>query len=185
RSLALARLSGAKPAAEFQPRLRRKSATAEQERLAQAALSRPGNPERGRQVFLNAEKSQCVKCHRLGDQGERFGPELTGLGSRFSKAYIIESILEPSRTISPSFETLLVSLKSGKVLSGIKIADTDKSITLVDQQAEKHVVPKADIDEERPQPISTMPEGLEKRLSEDEFVDLISFLASLKEVRGR
>jgi hypothetical protein len=30
-----------------------------------------------------------------------------------------------------------------------------------------------------------MPEGLEKRLTEDEFVDLISYLASLKEQRGR
>jgi hypothetical protein len=30
-----------------------------------------------------------------------------------------------------------------------------------------------------------MPEGLEKRLTEDEFVDLISFLVNLKEPRGR
>ena len=30
-----------------------------------------------------------------------------------------------------------------------------------------------------------MPEGLEKRLTEEEFVDLISFLVSLKEVRAK
>jgi hypothetical protein len=30
-----------------------------------------------------------------------------------------------------------------------------------------------------------MPDGVEKRLSEDEFVDLISFLVNLKETRGR
>jgi hypothetical protein len=28
-----------------------------------------------------------------------------------------------------------------------------------------------------------MPDGLEKRLTEDEFVDLISFLVNLKEMR--
>ena len=30
-----------------------------------------------------------------------------------------------------------------------------------------------------------MPDGLEKRLTEDEFVDLISFLVNLKAGRGR
>ena len=64
-----------------------------------------------------------VPPHRR--QGEHIGPELTGLGSRFSKAYIVESILEPSRTIAPSFESTLVELKNGKVLSGIKVAETE------------------------------------------------------------
>jgi putative membrane-bound dehydrogenase-like protein len=181
----LVRLTGAKEKAEFQLRLRRKSATADQERLALAALSRAGNPERGKQVFLNAEKSLCIKCHRVGEQGERFGPELTGLGSRFSKIYIVESILEPSRSIAPSFETWLITLKSGKVLSGIKVAETETQFTLVDNQAAKHLLAKTDVESQQKQPTSTMPDGLEKRLSEDEFVDLVSFLANLKEARGR
>jgi putative membrane-bound dehydrogenase-like protein len=184
RNRLLVRLSRVKGAAEFQLRFRRKSATADHERLTLAALSRAGNPEHGRQVFLNAEKSLCVKCHRVGDQGERIGPELTGLGSRFSKAYIVESILEPSRTIAPSFETVVVSLKNGKVLSGIKVAETETTITLADNQAAKQVVARADIDEVQKGTVSTMPEGLEKRLTEDEFVDLVSFLMSLKEPRG-
>src|SRR2546423_958885 len=81
------------------------TAPADHERLARASLSRAGNPENGRKVFFNAEKSLCVKCHRVGEQGERVGPDLTGLGGRFSKAYIIESILEPGRTIAPSYES--------------------------------------------------------------------------------
>jgi putative heme-binding domain-containing protein len=185
RNHVLVRLSGAKGAAEFQLRFRRMSATADHERLTRAALSRAGNPEHGRQIFLNAEKSLCVKCHRVGDQGERVGPELTGLGARFSKVYIVESILEPSRTIAPSFETLVVSLKNGKVVTGVKVADTEASLTLADNQAARHVIASADIDEVQKGAVSTMPEGLEKRLTEDEFVDLISFLASLKGPRGR
>jgi putative membrane-bound dehydrogenase-like protein len=181
----LVRLSGVKEKAEFQLRFRRKSATAEQERLARAALSRGGNPERGRQLFLNAEKSLCLKCHRVGDQGERVGPDLTGLGSRFSKVAIVESILEPSRVVSPSFETTTVTLTNGKVLSGLKVAETETSITLVDNLAQKQIVAKADIDAQRKQPTSTMPDGLEKRLTEEEFVDLISFLVNLKEPRGQ
>jgi putative membrane-bound dehydrogenase-like protein len=180
RNRVVVRLSDAKAAPEFQLRFRRKSARPEHERLARAALSRAGNPANGRQVFLNAEKSQCVKCHRVGELGERIGPELTGLGSRFAKVYIIESILEPSRTIAPSFETLALVLKNGRVLHGIKTAETDGTLTLVDNQAQKHVVNRSEIETQQVHPLSTMPEGLEKRLTEDEFVDLVSFLVNLK-----
>jgi putative heme-binding domain-containing protein len=103
---------------------------------------------------------------------------LTGIGSRFSRIYIVESILEPSRTIAPSFETLLVALKNGQVRTGVRIAEAGDTITLGDNQGQKHVLKKADIEEQRPQPVSTMPEGLEKRLSPEEFVDLIAFLVS-------
>ena len=133
---------------EFHLRFRRKSAVAEHERLLQAALSRPGNLERGRAVFLNVEKSLCLKCHRLGDQGERTGPELTGLGSRFSRIYIAESILQPSRAIAPSFGTVVVVLENGKVLSGVKVADSETTLTLVDNQGQKQLIAKAEIEEQ-------------------------------------
>jgi putative heme-binding domain-containing protein len=181
----LVRLAGGKGPAEFQLRFRRKSATAMHERLARAALSRAGNPAAGRKIFLDAEKSLCIKCHRVGEKGEQVGPELTGLGSRFSKAYIIESILEPSRTVSPSFESTRVELKKGQVLSGIKVAETESTITLVDSETRKHVIARARIATLSKQPGSAMPDGLEKRLTEDEFVDLVSFLVNLKDPRRR
>jgi putative membrane-bound dehydrogenase-like protein len=180
----LVQAGAASAATEFHLRFRRKSASAELERLTQAALARNGNAERGRKLFFDVEKSLCMKCHRLGDQGERFGPELTGVGSRFSRIYIVESILEPSRTIAPSFGTFVVSLKNGKVLTGVKVAETETMLTLADQQAQKHVLAKADIEEQQPSPLSTMPDGLEKRFSEEEFVDLIAFLVSQKQARA-
>jgi putative heme-binding domain-containing protein len=168
----------------FHLRFRRKSATAEHERLTQAALTRGGNPERGRQLFFAVDKSQCLKCHRLGDQGEHIGPDLTGVGSRFARIYLVESILEPSRTIAPSFGTLVIALKNGQVRTGVKIAQTETTLTLADNQGQKHVLAKADIEEQRASPISTMPDGLEKRFTEDEFIDLIAFLVSQKENRA-
>ncbi|HEV3263068.1 MAG TPA: c-type cytochrome [Gemmataceae bacterium] len=169
----------------FHVRFRRTSSKAEHEKLTQAALGRQGDVERGRKLFLNAEKSQCIKCHRIGDQGERIGPELTGVGARFSRIFLIESILEPSRTIAPSYQTVLVVLRDGRQLAGIKVVESERMLTLADNQGQKHVLAKADIDEQRPVPQSTMPDGLEKRLTTDEFVDLIAFLVSLKETRPR
>jgi putative heme-binding domain-containing protein len=170
-------------AVEFHVRFRRKSATVAHERLTQAALTRRGNPERGQKLFFDSEKSLCLKCHRLGDQGERIGPELTGVGSRFSRIYLVESILEPSRTIAPSFGTLVISLKNGKALTGVKVTETETTLTLADNQGQKYVLAKTDIEEQQVSPLSTMPEGLEKRFTEDEFLDLIAFLVSQKEGR--
>ena len=174
-----------KGAVEFHLRFRRKSAVAEHEKLTQSALTKLGNAERGREVFFNAEKSQCVKCHRIGEQGEHVGPDLTGIGGRFSRIHLVESILEPSRTIAPSFGTFAVALKNGKVLNGIKMAETETTLIIGDNQGQKHFLAKTDIDEIGPQTTSTMPEGLEKKLTADEFVDLIAFLVSQKDVRGK
>lgn len=169
--------------AAFQVQIRRKSSAAALEKLAHAALTQAVNApaaslDRGRRVFLDAEKSQCLKCHRLGDQGEKFGPELTGLGSRFSRIHIIESILEPSRTIASSFQTIQVVLADGRVVTGVTVAETDSTLTLVDSQAKKHVLAKAEIERQQTHAASTMPDGLEKRLTEQEFIDLVAFLSS-------
>jgi putative heme-binding domain-containing protein len=180
----LVEVGSANDAALFHLHFRRKSAKAEYERLTQAALTRAGNPENGRKLFLNVEKSLCLKCHRLGNQGERIGPELTGVGSRFSRIYLVESILEPSRTIAPSFGTVVVALKNGKLVTGVKVTETETTLTLADNEGQKHLLAKADIEEQRVSPVSTMPEGLEKRFTVNEFVDLIAFLASQKAGRA-
>ncbi len=170
---------------DFHLRFRRKSSTALHEKLTQAALTRNGNIDNGRKLFLNIEKSQCLKCHRVGEQGEKIGPDLTGIGNRFSRIHLIESILEPSRTIASSFQTLAITLTDGKTITGVKIAESDKTIELGDKDGKKHIIAKADIESQRMEKLSVMPDGLEKPFSNDEFVDLIAFLASLKETRPR
>lgn len=172
-------------AAEMHLRVRRHSSAAEHERLIEAALTRRGDPERGRKLFADVEKSQCLRCHRLGDQGERIGPELTGIGSRFPRVYLIESILEPSRTVAPSYETYVVALKDGRVFTGVKVQESATTLTLADTQGQRHELARSAVDEQHRQPQSTMPEGLARKLTTAEFVDLIAFLVSQKEPRGR
>jgi putative membrane-bound dehydrogenase-like protein len=170
---------------EFHLSFRKKSATAAHERLTQLALAQAGNAERGRTVFLNAEKSLCLKCHRVGDKGELTGPELTGIGARFGRVYLVESLLDPNRAVVPGFATIRLELKDERVLLGVKVTETDTTLTLADNEGKKHEVKKADIAAQRVVPLSTMPEGLEKKLTEQEFVDLIAYLVSLKDRGGR
>ena len=69
---------------------------------------------------------------------------------------------------------------TGKIVTGLPIAETEKSLTLADNQGQKHVLAKSSIAERRRHPQSTMPDGLEQRLTADEFVDLIAYLVSQK-----
>lgn len=172
-----------KGAAEWHLQLRHKAATEHHEKLIQTALAGQGDVGRGRELFFDVEKTQCVKCHRVGDRGERIGPELTGVGSRFSRIHIIESILQPSRTIAPGFETLTVVLKDGRLLSGTRVAETGAQLTLGDSEGRRHLLARSDIDERRVQSKSTMPDRLEEPLSPSDFLDIVAFLASLKDGR--
>ena len=148
--------------------------------LTQLALAGGGNSVRGREVYLNAEKSGCSKCHRLGDQGTAIGPDLTGAGKRFPKIHIIESILEPSRAIGPAFRNLSVRLKDGQELTGVRVAETESTLTLGDAQGHTHALRKDQIAELQILELSIMPEGLESGLTDAEFVDLVAFLAEQK-----
>jgi putative membrane-bound dehydrogenase-like protein len=161
-------------------RFRRRSSTEAHERLTQLALTTSGDPERGRAVLADVQKSACLKCHRLGGEGGGVGPELTGVGRRFSRIHIVESILEPSRTIADSFQAHALSLKDGRVVIGVKTGVTDGTITIGDQEGKTQQLAKSDVETDEPVEVSIMPEGLEKTLTDREFVDLIAFLETQK-----
>jgi len=108
-------------------------------------------------------------------------PEPLAVADDIEREAIANKVVLPHvRTIAPSFGTMLVALKNGQVLTGVKVAETVTTLTLADNQGHKHLLAKADIEEQQPSPFSTMPEGLEKRFTENEFIDLIAYLMSQK-----
>ena len=80
--------------------------------------------------------------------------------------------------MAPSYQTRVIVLDSGRVVTGVRVTETAKTLTLGDKEGKLHMVQKAEIEESTVQPISTMPEGIEKRLSDQEFVDLVAYLLS-------
>ena len=108
------------------------------------------------------------------------GPDLTGVGRRFSKIHLIESILEPSRVVAPAFRNYVVELYDGTDLTGVKVSELDSTLTLGDAQGQLHSLSKNQIKEIQPLELSIMPEGLEAALTDSEFVDLLGFLAEQK-----
>ena len=164
----------------FGMRFRRGSSDSEKEQLTQYALSKTGNPELGRELFFDVEVTQCALCHRINGEGGRIGPDLSGAGNRFSQIYLIESILEPSRALAPSFHSHHITLNEGNAVFGAKVAEDAESITIGDAAGQLHQILKAQIRRHEEQQVSIMPPGLEKRMTPRQFTDLLAFLLEQK-----
>ena len=137
-------------------------------------LSLKGDLERGRRLFTS-ETVQCSKCHHA--QG--LGAELSKIGTRYSRAQLLEAILEPSKTINPKDAGYILQTKGGEVYSGILVSKTEKEIVLRD--ADKEIRLKTgDVEKMVPQQKSLMPEGLLQHLTAQEAADLLTYLESLR-----
>ena len=132
-----------------------------------------GNARRGAQAF---EKAQCSKCHRVGNQGETTGPDLTSLSKRFSTGEILESTLFPSHVISPQYASKTVLTTDGLSYSGMLSPESNGQRFLLRSDGQKVTLPVDDIDEILPNKNSSMPAGLIDKLTLREISDLFAFL---------
>lgn len=69
----------------------------------------PGDPARGYEVFRG--KPECIKCHRIGDEGKDTGPDLTAIGASQTAEYLLESILSPSKIIVKGYTEVRLKFK--------------------------------------------------------------------------
>ena len=134
----------------------------------------------GARVFRNTSAANCIKCHEIGNEGNSIGPPMTVIGGKLSKAQLYEAILYPSAAIEMGYETWVVKTRDGDVFAGIKVEDTPDRITIKDTDSKYHDVDRDKIEKLVKQPISLMPEGLHESMTQQELVDLVEYLASLK-----
>lgn len=141
-------------------------------------LALVGDRDRGRQVFF--QQAQCKSCHRVGPEGTEVGPDLGQIGKKLDRAKLLESLLEPSKTIDPPYVPYLIEKKNGTVLSGMIVTRSENTIVLKDSQGKTTVVPVKDVESLAAQRTSLMPEQLLRDLTAREAADLLEYLQSLK-----
>jgi putative heme-binding domain-containing protein len=164
--------------AELSVRFRGRAEVARHEDLIRLALAGGGDVESGKALFFDEQKSKCARCHKIGDRGQQVGPDLSAVGDRFSRIHVVESILQPNRAIGGAYQSMTVAVADGRTLSGVRVDETDATLTLVDSEGQRHMIDVSEIDERGASAVSTMPEGLEKVLSDQEFLNLVEFLMS-------
>lgn len=141
-------------------------------------VERKGDPDLGRRVF--ATHGTCAKCHKVRGEGKEVGPDLSEIGSKLSREALYVSVLDPSAGISHNYETFTIATNDGNIVSGIKISETDESVTLRTAEAIDHRISKQEIDELVKQPVSLMPADLQKAMSIEDLVGVVEYLTTLK-----
>lgn len=131
------------------------------------------NPAVGKLVF---QKANCSACHRIGNEGATFGPDLSNLANRFSRREILESIIDPSRVVSDQYQSKKILTVDGEQLFGMLIKDTSGDYLLQDTTGRTVRIAEDDIEQMEDSELSSMPNGLLDNLSLDEIMHLFEFL---------
>jgi putative heme-binding domain-containing protein len=140
-----------------------------------------GDPKAGRRIFFDPNsKAQCAKCHTVGGEGGRIGPVLDRIASRRAPEYIMESILEPSKDIDPQYEAVQVVTAEGRLITGLRVNETNFSIQLREENGRFHSFLKRDLEAFQVQKKSLMPDNIAEVLTVRELHDLFAYLMSLQ-----
>jgi putative heme-binding domain-containing protein len=142
-----------------------------------AAAAARGGASEGRKVF---ETSACVACHTAGDLGRVMGPDLSHIGKIRQPRDVLESILFPSATIARDFETQIVETNDGQSHFGTIKSDGVDTLVLLDVAGQEKTIPQAQIVGRTTQSTSLMPAGLEQAFTEQQLLDMVAWLTSLK-----
>jgi len=146
----------------------------------QAALKLKGDPKKGQEVF----RKNCATCHRLAGIGVTVGPDIADTERTKTHEQLLLDILNPNAAIDANYIGYQVTLKNGKVLTGLIAAETAASLTLKRAENQTDTVLRQDIDEVRSTGQSLMPEGLEKAITVAEMADLLGFLKNWRYLDG-
>ena len=106
------------------------------------------------------------------------------MGKDIQDAYLVESILEPSKVIKKGYETVTISTEDGRTLTGLLGEDRPDVLIVRDpaQDGKPITIRKDQIEERKDGGTSIMPGGLVNNLStKQQFLDLVRYLMEIAE----
>ncbi len=143
-----------------------------------------GDARRGRALFLNNKALACINCHRLEGVGGSVGPDLTRVWETHSLEKVMEAILDPSKEIKEGYQAYVAITTAGQLVTGLKVAQTDKEVVLRDATGNEVHIPKNQLEDLTASKKSLMPDDVVTHLKFGEFIDLIAFLRDRKAQEG-
>jgi quinoprotein glucose dehydrogenase len=141
-----------------------------------------GDRQRGYDIFFGRSDASCRRCHQVNHSGGEVGPDLSMIGKEKDRKYILESIVNPNAKIAKDFETAVLVMKNGKVITGIVQDQSTVIISHIKIMLNDGTVMVVQVDdiEERVAGRSGMPDDLVRQLSLSDIRDLVEYLSSLK-----
>jgi len=142
------------------------------------ALLDKGDREQGDWLFHAPGGAGCFNCHRLGDHGNSFGPDLAALGDRATAKHIVQSMLEPNAVITEGFNLQTIETADAEY-SGILLEESGLSLTLGLATGQRQTIPKSKVTSRRTATTSAMP-AFDTVLTPQYVADLGAYLLAQK-----
>ncbi|GAB4366610.1 MAG: hypothetical protein OHK0021_10050 [Bryobacter sp.] len=142
---------------------------------AAAAGPALGDAAEGQKVYA---KNRCESCHRIGQEGSVYGPDLTRIGASRSLEYLRESIVNPNADIPAEQRGVVVTLANGSKVSGVRINEDSFSVQLRDIGQKYRSYWKQDVKSVEEAANSLMPAYA--RMPKTELDHLLAYLLTLK-----
>jgi len=137
-----------------------------------------GDPAQGKVLYQT--KGTCANCHLVSGEGKQVGPDLSQIGSKLSREAMYVSILDPSAGISHNYENYVGLLDSGSVISGILVNQTEALVVLRTAEGLDREIPRKELESLTKSTKSIMPENLHHALSQQELIDIVEYLTTLR-----
>jgi cytochrome c oxidase cbb3-type subunit III len=147
-----------------------------------------GDASRGERLFFEGDR--CSRCHIVHGRGGRLGPELSSVGSARPRAYLVESIREPSRQLAENrtfgggatlkYDTVTAGTSDGKTVIGVPMNEDTFTIQIMDATEGVHSFDKKSLKSLRHEDRSLMPAYGASVLSDTDLQDVVSYLQSLR-----
>jgi putative heme-binding domain-containing protein len=150
------------------------------EALSALVQNGKGDPYSGKKRYNN----MCARCHKLFGEGGEVGPDLTGY-QRDMLSTLVRNIIGPSLEIREGFRTVQILTEDDLILTGFIESQSDQEITLRAIDGMTHTVARSKLQTVRPQLRSIMPDGLLDSLTNQEWIDLASYLRSSQPLNNR
>lgn len=138
-----------------------------------------GNAANGKKHF-EMGKGTCIACHKIGEAGRPIGPDLSHIGAIRTERDLLESILFPSNTLARDYEAHVIETSDGQQTLGVIKSHTAEGLLVIDIAGQEKTIAHQTIAGDTTLTNSLMPQGLDQTMPEDELLDLVAWLRSLK-----
>ncbi|HUA19093.1 MAG TPA: c-type cytochrome [Bryobacteraceae bacterium] len=136
-----------------------------------------GDASRGESIFEG--KGGCTRCHRVGTNGSRVGPDLSDIGALRRTVELERSLLDPDEEILPQNRYYRAVTKQGQIITGRLLNIDTFTVQILDTHEHLVSLQRSDLKESAFVDHSPMPSYRDK-LSSQELADVVTYLVSLK-----
>jgi putative heme-binding domain-containing protein len=147
----------------------------------------PGDVAHGEAVFWG--KGRCGTCHLLSGKGGLTAPDLSNIAGVRKSSSIVDALTKAEHRVygsggahlktvpaMDSYLPVFVTMADGKTIDGVLLNEDSYSLQMIGNDQQLHMFDKSKLRKYAVERRSLMPTDYDKRLTADEFKDLVAFL---------